>query len=70
MQPSLLFPDQPDLSPEIPPTWAEDSDVFHTSERCTRLQAIQRNKRLTGRPGSRLRLCFNCEDIVRAKRMG
>ncbi len=70
MQPSLLFPDQPDLSPEIPPTWAEDSDVYHTSERCNRLQAIQRNRRVTGRPGVKLRLCFNCEDIRRAKRGG
>ncbi len=72
-QPSLQFPDQPDLSPEIPPTWCEGSEVFHTTEKCTRLKAIPRNKRIrysTGKPAPGLRLCFNCEDIIRTKRAG
>jgi hypothetical protein len=70
MQPSLQFPDQPNLSPEIPPTWCVNSDVFHTTEKCTRLQAIRKNQRITGKPGIRLRQCFNCEDIIRTKRAG
>jgi len=70
VQPTLLFPSQPELTPEIPPTWCEGSEVYHTSERCTRLQAIQRNKRLSGKPGAAMRQCFNCEDIIRAKRSG
>jgi hypothetical protein len=70
MQPSLQFPDQPNLSPEIPPTWCENSDVFHTTEKCTRLQAIRKNQRISGKPGIRLRQCFNCEDIIRTKRAG
>jgi hypothetical protein len=70
MQPSLQFPDQPNLSPEIPPTWCENSDVFHTTEKCTRLQAIRKDQRITGEPGVRLRQCFNCEDIIRTKRAG
>jgi hypothetical protein len=70
VQTGLLFPTQPDLTPEIPPTWCEGSEVFHTTEKCTRLQAIQRNKRVTGKPGVAMRQCFNCEDIIRAKRLG
>jgi hypothetical protein len=73
MHPMLLFPEQPDLTPEIPPTWCEGSDVFHTTEKCTRLQAIPRSKRvryLSGKPAVGLRQCFNCEDIIRSKRAG
>jgi hypothetical protein len=56
---------------ELPPTWSEGSEVFHTTEKCNRLQAIRRNRRVTGKlPPSRMRLCFNCEDIVRTKRSG
>jgi hypothetical protein len=55
---------------ELPPTWSEGSEVFHTTEKCNRLQAIRRNRRVTGKPGVRMRLCFNCEDIVRTKRSG
>jgi len=66
----LEFPDQPEISPEIPPTWSAESDVFHTTERCTRLQAIPRNRRERGKPGVGRRLCFNCEDILRTKRSG
>jgi hypothetical protein len=64
-----LFPERPDLTPEIPPTWCDGSDVFHTTEKCSRLQTIHRNKRITGKPGYSLRQCFNCEDIIRAKRV-
>jgi hypothetical protein len=70
VQTGLLFETHPDLTPEIPPTWCEGSEVFHTTEKCTRLQAIQRNKRITGKPGIAMRQCFNCEDIIRAKRLG
>ncbi len=70
MQSTLLFPTQPDLTPEIPPTWAEGSDVFHITEKCNRLQAIHSNNRITGKPGIAMRQCFNCEDIVRTKRSG
>jgi len=73
MQSMPLFPQQPDLTPEIPPTWCEGSDVFHTTEKCKRLQAIPRGRRITdhsGGPGHGLRQCFNCEDIIRAKRAG
>jgi hypothetical protein len=70
VQTPLLFPTQPDLTPEIPPTWSDGSEIFHTTEKCTRLQAIQRNKRITGKPGIAMRQCFNCEDIIRAKRLG
>jgi hypothetical protein len=71
VQTGLLFDEtHPDLTPEIPPTWCEGSEVFHTTEKCTRLQAIQRNKRITGKPGIAMRQCFNCEDIIRAKRLG
>lgn len=54
----------------LPPTWVEGSAVFHTTERCQRLPAIPRNRRVSGKPGVRLRLCFNCEDIARTKRSG
>jgi hypothetical protein len=63
---AALFGDEP----ELPPTWCEGSDVFHTAEKCTRLKAIRRNKRITGKPGIKMRLCFNCEDIIRTKRSG
>ncbi|MDE3104500.1 MAG: hypothetical protein KGK08_04930 [Acidobacteriota bacterium] len=72
-QPSLAFPDQPELTPEIPPTWCEGSDVYHTTEKCTRLQAIPRHRRvryLNGGHAPGQRLCFNCEDIIRTKRTG
>ncbi len=55
---------------ELPPTWVDGSEVFHTTEKCQRLQAIPRNRRVSGKPGVKLRLCFNCEDIVRTKRSG
>lgn len=70
VQPDLLFPQQPELTPEIPPTWAEQSDIFHITERCKRLQAIHNNRRITGKPGVKMRQCFNCEDIIRTKRSG
>ncbi len=70
MQPTLDFPDQPTLTPEIPPTWCEGGDVFHITDKCSRLKAIRRNRRITGKPGSAMRQCFNCEDIVRTKRSG
>ena len=70
MQPSIPFPDQHDLTPEIPPTWAEGSGVFHISERCTRLRVIPKSERVTGKPHAKLRQCFNCEDIIRTKRRG
>jgi hypothetical protein len=73
MQSMPLFPEQPDLTPEIPPTWCEGSDVFHTTEKCTRLQAIPTVKRvryMSGKAADGLRQCFNCEDIIRAKRAG
>ena len=56
--------------PELPPTWTEGSLIFHTTEKCTRLQAIRRNRRVSGHPGPAMRPCFNCEDILRAKRRG
>jgi hypothetical protein len=65
-----LFTDQPDLTPEIPPTWSEGAAVFHITEKCTRLQAIHRNRRITGKPNRSMRQCFNCEDIIRTKRAG
>lgn len=70
VQASLLFPAQPGLTPEIAPTWGLASDVFHITEKCSRLQAIHPNNRLTGRPGIAMRQCFNCEDIIRTKRSG
>ena len=65
-----LFTDQPRLTPEIPPTWSEGSGVFHITEKCKRLKAIRRNKRITGTPSRSMRQCFNCEDIIRTKRLG
>jgi hypothetical protein len=70
VQPALLFPAQPELTPEIPPTWTEGSEVFHITVKCKRLQTIQPKNRLTGRPGIAMRQCFTCEDIIRAKRSG
>jgi hypothetical protein len=70
VQSTLLFPHQPDLTPEIPPTWAEGSDVFHITDKCNRLQSIHLNNRVTGKPGVAMRQCFNCEDIIRTKRSG
>jgi len=70
MQTSLQFPDQSELTPEIAPTWAANSDVFHTTERCSRLRAIPSRNRVMGKPNDRLRQCFNCEDIIRTKRRG
>ncbi len=55
--------------PELPPTWSEQSRIFHTTEKCTRLQAIRRNRRITGNPGLRDQ-CLNCLDIVSTKRRG
>ncbi|WP_263382671.1 hypothetical protein [Granulicella arctica] len=63
---AALFGDEP----ELPPTWSEGSEVFHTTEKCNRLHAIRRNNRITGKPGVKMRLCFNCEDIIRTKRSG
>ena len=56
-------------APELPPTWSEGSRIFHTTEKCTRLQAIRRNRRVTGNPGLRDH-CLNCLDIVSTKRRG
>jgi hypothetical protein len=70
MQPSLHFPDEIHLTPEIPPTWAATSGVFHVTERCGRLRAIPGSKRITGTPHNKLRQCFNCEDIIRTRRRG
>ena len=67
---ATLFPTEPELTPEIPPTWCEGSEVYHITEKCSRLKAIQRNKRVSGKPGVAMRQCFNCEDIIRAKRLG
>ena len=67
---ATLFPTEPELTPEIPPTWCEGSEVYHLTEKCSRLKAIQRNKRVSGKPGVAMRQCFNCEDIIRAKRLG
>ncbi len=64
--PNSLFGD--DL--ELPPTWTEGSSIYHTTEKCTRLQAIRRNRRVSGKPGVSMRLCFNCDDIIRTKRSG
>ena len=55
--------------PDLPPTWSESSRIFHTTEKCTRLQAIRRNRRITGNPGLRDH-CLNCLDIVSTKRRG
>jgi hypothetical protein len=56
---------------ELPPTWAEGSDVYHVTEKCTRLRTIRKNRRVQSKtPPSWMRPCFNCEDIVRAKRLG
>jgi hypothetical protein len=70
VQETLLFPSEPGLTPEIPPTWGIGSDVYHITEKCSRLQAIHPNNRETGKPGIAMRQCFNCEDIIRTKRSG
>jgi hypothetical protein len=73
MQSGSLFIEQPELTPEIPPTWCEGSSVFHITEKCSRLKAIPQAKRvryMSGKPAPGLRQCFNCEDIIRAKRLG
>ncbi len=73
MQSASLFTEQPDLTPEIPPTWCEGSSVFHITEKCNRLKSIPPAKRiryLSGKPAPGLRQCFNCEDIIRTKRAG
>jgi len=63
---TALFGDEP----ELPPTWSEGSEVYHTTEKCNRLKTIKKNRRIQGKPGVRMRLCFNCEDIIRTKRSG
>ena len=55
--------------PELPPTWSEHSRIFHTTEKCTRLQAIRPNRRVSGKPGLREH-CLNCIDITATKRRG
>lgn len=55
--------------PELPPTWSEGSHIFHTTEKCMRLQSIRRNRRMTGKPGLREH-CLNCIDIIATKRRG
>lgn len=55
---------------ELPPTWTEGSLIFHTTGKCTRLQAIGRNRRISGKPGVAMRPCFNCEDIFHTRRTG
>lgn len=54
---------------ELPPTWSEDSSIFHTWAKCTRLQAIRRNRRITGNPGLRQH-CLNCISIAGTHRRG
>ncbi len=54
---------------DLPPTWSEHSRIFHTAERCTRLQSIRRNRRVTGSPGSRDH-CLNCIAIAATLRRG
>ena len=63
--PEPAFGEEPDL----PPTWSEHSRIFHTTEKCTRLQAIRRNRRISGNPGLRAH-CLNCLDIVATRRRG
>ena len=55
--------------PELPPTWSENSRIFHTTAKCTRLQAIRPNRRISGKPGLREH-CLNCIDITATKRRG
>ena len=54
---------------ELPPTWSEDSGIFHTWAKCTRLQSIRRNRRITGNPGLRAH-CLNCISIAATHRRG
>ena len=62
-----LFPGEDNT---LPPTWVDGAEVYHTVAQCSRLQEIRRHRRVTGKPGVKLRLCWNCEDILRAKRSG
>ena len=62
-----LFPEQ---DTTLPPTWVDGAEVYHTVAQCSRLREIRRNRRLTGKPGVKMRLCWVCEDILRAKRSG
>ncbi len=54
---------------ELPPTWSREGKIFHTTEKCSRLRAIKRNNRESGRPGMREH-CLNCKDIMATKRRG
>lgn len=54
---------------ELPPTWSENSPIFHTWAKCTRLQSIRRNRRITGNPGLRQH-CLNCISIAATHRRG
>ncbi len=54
---------------ELPPTWSEHSTIFHTWAKCTRLQSIRRNRRITGNPGLREH-CLNCISIAATHRRG
>ena len=54
---------------ELPPTWSREGKIYHTSEKCSRLRAIKRNNRESGRPGMREH-CLNCKDIMATKRRG
>ena len=53
----------------LPPTWSEHSRIYHTSARCTRLQSIRRNRRITGAFGTRDH-CLNCISIAATLRRG
>lgn len=68
MQPRLEFPNHAELTPEILTTRVEESDVFHTTEKCT--DGRFRGTAGAGEAGGGRRLCFSCEDILRAKRSG
>ncbi len=70
-EPATVVRSQPAFGeePDLPPTWSEHSRIFHTTEKCTRLQAIRRNRRITGKPGLRGH-CLNCLDIISTKRRG
>ena len=64
-RPTTIFGDQD----ELPPTWSEHSTIFHTWAKCTRLQSIRRNRRITGNPGLREH-CLNCISIAATHRRG
>ncbi len=59
----------PDTDTDLPPTWSEGSAIFHTWSKCTRLQSIHRNRRVTGNPGLREH-CLNCISIAATHRRG